>query len=194
MERHEAIRKFFRYLKLHNIRHFKQMDEGVLRCRIEFNKELAPDRTIEACIWFFESTMEVRVYYNEVAARWVKEGDHFNELAQVLNFCNARVFLSSCDGAGNTLYQPSLLYTPRFYITADGHCDICMTTTIPYDFYELTPLETEDYITIFCPHVLERLTYSLIGTAVGKLTPKEAIMQINSDLLEESDPTPEWTY
>lgn len=172
MKKNEAVRKLSLYLKSHNIGCQKGFDDdGVMYFLMEFIAENAPGKSVESSIWFHRNVMEVRAYYNETGARFCQEGERIDELLQVLNFLNARVFLANCDGADNTFYRPSMLYTPRFYLTADGCHNICMTTIIPYDFYELAPLETEDYITIFSPYILDRLSVPIFLTAIGKWRP-----------------------
>lgn len=79
---------------------------------------------------------------------------------------------------GNALYKPSCLYTSRIYLTEDDGCDITLTTVIPYDFYELPPLETEDYITACCPDLLNGLSPAIFGVLLGRLDVEQAIQFI----------------
>lgn len=96
---------------------------------------------------------------------------------RVLNYINSRVFLRCGDPSG--LYRPHLLYTPRIYLAGDGTDDIVIITVINYDFYEVAPLETLDYITAFCPEYLDKLTAPIFLTLSGRLTVHEAAVLID---------------
>ena len=43
-------------------------------------------------------------------------------------------------------------------MTEDGCYDITMTFTLPYDFYEVAPLESEDFIIATLPDLFNRLS------------------------------------
>ena len=70
-------------------------------------------------------------------------------------------------------------------MTADGCCDITITTMIAYDFFKLAPIETLDYLTAYCPELLDRLTLPIYGVLLGKETAAWAIAYIRRELLEE---------
>lgn len=74
-----------------------------------------------------------------------------------MNYINARVFLSCGDAYG--LYEPHMLYTPRMYLTVDDCYDLTITTIVNYDFWEVAPVETLDYMTCYCPELLDKLSY-----------------------------------
>ena len=81
--------------------------------------------------------------------------------------------------------MPSCLYTPRIYLTEDGGYDITLTSVIPYDFYELAPLETEDYITACCPELLNGLSPAIFGVLLGNLDVEQAIQYVRKNILYE---------
>lgn len=154
-----------------------------MQITMAFDAENAPNKYVECCIWWYEDDAEVRVYYNSMGAEICSKSEHINDLLRLLNFINARVFLSCGDWSG--LYKPHLLYTPRIYLTEDDQSDITITTMCNLDFWEVVPLETADYITVFCPELLNRLSHAIFGVLLGKLTAEEAIEYIKKKILNE---------
>ena len=184
MTKWEAQIRMGHYLKAHNIYHETDHENGTPHMNILYaNCDLCPDGMLEGCIWFYENTMEVRTYFNQNAAGWCRTSSHILELMRLLNFINARVWPSAADGMGNALYTPSCLYTPRIYLTEDAGYDITLTTIIPYDFYELAPLETEDYITACCPGVLNDLSPAIFGVLLGRIDVERGIRYIRKNIL-----------
>lgn len=183
----QAKAKMEKYLKGHFIKYQEDEDDGISRYTLLYRGcENCPDNVLESCIWFYPDAIEIRVYYNCNAAQWCRESEHRGELMRLLNFVNARVWVSMDDGEGGALYRPGYLYTPRFYITEDDCFDITMTTMIPLDFYELAPLETEDYITGACPELMDRLSIPIFSVLLGKASAEEAIGRVKAELLGES--------
>ena len=80
-----------------------------------------------------------------------------------------------------------MLYTPRMYLTVDGFYDITITTIINYDFWEVAPIETADYMTAYCPELLDRLALPVFGVLLGQITCDEAVMYIKEKILLEND-------
>lgn len=193
MNKNAAIKAMTTYLKSHNIECCKVIEEGgTMMFVMSFSAPNAPGQLVESCVWFYESDMEVRCYYSASGAEWVKNSGRINELLQLLNFINARVIMASGDGFGGRLYKPSILYTPRFYLTADDGFDVSMTTIIPYDFFELAPLETEDYVTAFSPQLLDKLSFPIFETVLGQITPAQAIFYIQTEILHDEGEIPAW--
>ena len=108
-------------------------------------------------------------------------------LYRLLNYINASVWLTLSDGSGSGLYKPSHLYTPRLYITEDECYDITLATIIPYDFYELAPLETEDYITAYCPELMDRISIPIFGVLLENMSIGEAILYVKKYIINEDD-------
>lgn len=104
-----------------------------------------------------------------------------------LNFCNARIWPCTDDGMSGKLYNPNYLQTPRFYITEDDSYDITMTNMIPYDFYEVAPLETEDFLTAACPDLLNKLSVSIFFLLLGRISTEQAISNVKIDILGEEE-------
>lgn len=185
MTKQEAIKKITGYLKSHNIQYETRLDEGCMQITMAYNVENAPDKCVESCVWFHEDVMEARVYYSALGAEICKESEHINSLFRILNFINARVFLSCADSFGESLYEPHMLYTPRIYLTEDGYFDITITTMINYDFLEVAPIETADYLTAYCPELLDKLSPAIFGVLIGQFTSDEAISYIKEIILCE---------
>ena len=184
----QAKAKMKEYLSAHFIKYREDIDSGVSRYTILFEGyDSCPDRVLEACIWFYSDAMECRVYYDCNASNWCRESEHRDELMRLLNYCNARVWPCTDDGMNGALYHPNYLYTPRFYITEDGAFDITMTSMIPLDFYEMAQLETEDYFTVACPELLNKLSVPIFFVLLGKINAEQAIWMIKTEILSESE-------
>ena len=181
MEQHKAYQQIQERLKALGVPCYQAVERGKAQITTAFHAERSPGKCVESCIWFFSEVMEARTYYSEAGMEICKHSEHKDKLLRVLNYINARVFLCCADGTGGALYPPHMLYTPRFYLTEDQCFDITATTIIPYDFFELAPVETLDYLTDFCPELLDRLSIPIYGTLLGMLTPEEAICGINDE-------------
>lgn len=175
MTKQEAIKTITKHLKSHNIQYTTALDEGCVQITMVYDAENAPDRCIESCIWFYGDAMEARVYYSALGSEICKKSEHIDSLFRVLNYINARVFLSCSDGSDGSLYATQMLYTPRIYLTEDDQFDITITTMINYDFLEVALVETSDYLTAYCPELLDRLSSAIFGVLLGQITPEEAI-------------------
>lgn len=184
MAQKDAIKKLTDYFKVHNIDYETSVDNGCMQFVMSYDAENAPGRYIESCIWFYEDAAEARVYYNAMGAEICGKSEHITGLLRLLNFINARVFLSCSDGYGK-LYEPHMLYTPRIYLTEDGLHDISITTMINYDFWEVAPVETADYLTAYCPELINRLAPAIFGVLLGQLTAEDGIVYIKEQILEE---------
>lgn len=186
MTKKEAIKKLTDYMKVHNLGYHLSMDDGCPLLTTAYHVENAPGYCVESCVWFYGETAEARVYYSAVGAEVCRKSGCREGLLRLLNFINARVFLSCGDGCG-TLYGTHMLYTPRIYMTEDDCYDITITTMIPYDFWEIAPIETADYLTAYCPELLDRLTCDIFGVLVGKITAEEAIRSVEREILGMKD-------
>lgn len=185
MTKKEAIKNFTDYLKRHNIPHKSDINNGCQRFTFVFRAENAPDYCVESCIWFYDGDIaEARCYYTAMGAEICKNSEHKDELLRLLNFINARVFLSCGDSYG--LYEPHMLYNPRMYVTEDSCFDITLTTIMNYDFWEVAPVETADYLTAYCPELLDRLARPVFGVLLGQFTADEAIIYIKEKILEDT--------
>lgn len=170
MKRKDVINNLSNYLKAHNIEYESRIDIGCPEITMCLAAENAPSRCVESCIWFYEDGAEARAYYANPGPQICRESSNRVELLYLLNFINAGVFLACSDGADGAIYQPQMLYTPRIYLSEDLHYDIVMTTMIHYDFYELAPLETADYLTAYCPELLDKLSWPIFNLLSGQIT------------------------
>jgi len=180
MFKQQAFERLRQYLKSHFINFQVGIDNGDPRYTMVFQGyDSAPNEAIESCIWLYDDEMEVRTYYPQVAAEWCKEhSENIPMLMRLFNYINATVWLKSADGAGGTLYQPHHLYTPRIYMTEDD-LDITLTSVISYEWYEVAPLETEDYIAAYCPELLAKLSPAIFFLLLGKINLQQAMHYIN---------------
>lgn len=180
MNKREAVKRFTDYLREHNIYYESSISNGAQELTMVYDVEAAPGECIESCIWFYRDGAEIRAYYSAVGAEICRESEYRGELLKLLNYINARVFLSCGNRQG--LYEPCMLHTPRIYITEDGNFDITITTMINYDFWEVAPLETADYITMYCPELLEILSYPIFCVLLGKITSDEAKERVRRNI------------
>ena len=70
-------------------------------------------------------------------------------------------------------------------ITTNDFYDITITTIINYDFWEVAPIETADYMTAYCPELLDWLALPVFGVLFGQITCDEAVMFIKEKTLLE---------
>lgn len=187
MEKKIVKGKIISYLKKHFIGHQEDIDSGVVRVTMVFNGyNSTPDNVIESCIYFFNDSMECRTYYTETGSRLCEVSRFKLDLMRLINFVNARLWpLTPNDGVGGKLYKPTYLYAPRLYITEDGYFDITMTTIIPYDFYEVAPLETIDFLTVSIPSLMNKLSYPVFSVLNGSMSSEQAIAYIEENILSK---------
>lgn len=177
MESREKAQKMITdYLKRNFIFYSEDTsDEGVTRITMRFTGcDQCPGKVTEACIFFFTDCMECRVYYNATGAEWCRQSSRKTDLMYLLNYINAKVFPAVADGIDGELYRTSNLYSPRIYKTEDGLSDITTNTIVPYDFFFIAPLETEDYLTACMPEFLDRLSPAIFLLLLGRITLHEA--------------------
>ena len=189
MNKREAKHEFFSYLKERSIQfheHLECGDTSIYMLLSGYDK--CPDKVLECSIFFFDSCMEVRVYFNANANNWIKERvDDLSDIYRLLNYINARVWPFTHDGIGGKLYSPHHLQTPRFYITEDGDFDFTATTVIDYDHFEMAPLETEDYCTAAIPELMSKLSPPFFFLLMKDISVDEAISIIERDVLNKEN-------
>ena len=181
MNRIKVKARLRQYLKSHFIYFETDFCNNTHRFTMIFkNCNNCPDKILESCVYFYQDCMEVKTYFNQNAANWCKEyQENLPSVIRLLNHINATVWMCSTDGAGGSLYVPSTLYTPRIFITENDCFDITLTTIINYDFYKLAPLETEDYITAYCPDLLNKLSPAIFSLLLGKIDLQQAMRYID---------------
>lgn len=174
------------YLKLHNLYFETDQMEGIPRIKMVFkNCDRSPDYITEGCIWLYENSMEVRVYYSELGAEICKKSKHLPELYRLMNYINARLWVGVSDGMDGVLYQSQYLISPRFYIIEDEMQDITATMLIPYTHFEMDVLELEDFITAALPSLLNSLSVPVFLLLEGRITVEEAIDMVGLEILGE---------
>lgn len=149
MQKQKVWNQMTSYLKSNHISYEQDVDNGCDRLTMVYKKgcENCPGGVIESCIWFYPTDFEARVYYSETASQRCKQSGNRDALMRLFNYISAEIWLRASDGSGGLLYKSSLLHTSRLYMTEDDCYDITLTTMVPYDFFDVAPLETEDYIT-----------------------------------------------
>lgn len=126
-----------------------------------------PDSMLECSIYLYEDCMEVKTYYDKNAAGWVKQHkERHAEIYRILNYINANVWLGTP-------------FSNRIYMTEDGCYDITLSTIIEYDFYETSPIKAEEYITAFCPDLLNQLSPVIFMLLLGKYDIQQAISMVD---------------
>lgn len=181
MTRLEAQLRLSIYLHTHFIYFKTDFYERTPRYTMIFkNCENSPDKMLESCVYFYQDCMEVKTYFNQNAASWCeKYRQNLPVIMRLFNYINATVWRCSADGAGGKLYDQSILYTPRIFMTEDECFDITITTVINYNFYEVAPVETEDYITAYCPELLDKLSVAIFPLLFGKINLQQAMEYIS---------------
>ena len=180
----KAQRMVKEYLRSRFIPFTEDEEDGTPRITILCKGyDTCPGGILESCIYFFDNDMEARVYYSAAGASICKKSEHIGDLMRLFNFCHARIFPRTADGMGGVLYESNHLYTPAIYLTEDGCYDITLTTLIYYDFFEVAPLETEDYITAACPELMNKLSVPIFDLLTGEIKIDEAIGYIKEHIL-----------
>lgn len=163
------------YLKQYNINnrlindHKRPMLSEDLDTFVITYKLDAPGGLVESDIHLYTDRLQVRAYYIEAVSDLCKESNCSEELLKVINFINANVFFDS-------------LYTPKLYLSTDGYYDIVITTVIPYDFFELAPIETMEFITCYCPEYLEKFAMPIYAVVSQKASAVKAIEWIEQNI------------
>lgn len=186
MTKIEAFNDIKYYLKSHFINYSENIFAKLIKMTYR-GYENCPNMALESAIFFHSDWMECRVYYTELGSYICKNSTtHRADLYRLLNYIHATVWPRVSDGSDGELYPPSWLYTPRIYITEIDDCyDITATTIIPYDFYEIAPLETADYMTACIPELMDKLSPAIFGVLSGIKTTEDAIAYVNSAVLNE---------
>lgn len=182
MQKQKMLNHMINYLKSHNISFQQDFDNGGIRLTMIFNGcENCPDRILESCIWFYSNDLEARTYYTKTASNLCKQSENLDSLMRLFNYINSKIWTCASDGLEGLLYKSVPLHTSRLYMTEDNYYDITLTTIVNYDFYELAPLETEDYLTAACPDLLNKLSLAIFGVLLGEsIDLKTAIQYINN--------------
>lgn len=173
----EAFEALNEYLQQEQIEHYPLID---IEDETEPQKILivftTDPITIEGELFFYNGSLETRCFYGEEVSNCLREMSDIKkmQLLELVNFINAYVF------------PPYIPFTPRFYMTADGYYDLTMTTIIPYSMLdEDSEDEIGEYITRYCPKLLDQLAIPLFSVyAVGECA-ENAIDYIKHYILKE---------
>lgn len=177
-------RHFVSYLKERNIYYEEDVLEGISRITMIYTGfEQAPSKRIESCVYFYDDAIEARVYYANPGPKTVSQSKHISDLYRLLNYMNASLFPKNMDGADAAVYCPSHLVSPRFYLTEDNCFDITATVVMDNDFFNVAPLEVEDYITVALPWLMEELSPFIFGVLLESINVEEAIRLMEFQIL-----------
>ena len=175
---------FVSYLKNRNIYYEEDLLEGVPRITMAFTGfEHCPSERVEACVYFHKDSIEARLYYAHPGPEAVSESEHISDLYRLLNWVNAMLFPKNMDNADGTVYAPSYLVTPRFFLTEDGCNDITAMVVMDNDFFAFAPLEMEDYITVALPWLMGELAPYIFGVLFGNINVEYVIKLIQCHIL-----------
>lgn len=163
------------YLNEHFIQFIESEQDGQEVYILAFyGLDKVPSGMLEGSIYFYDKLMEMRIYYDEATANLCKSSEHRGALYELINYINATVWPMGQDGLDDALYTPTHLFVPRMYITEEGRFDITMTTLLPYDFFEVAPLESEDFFTAAMPDLLNNLSAAIYPLLLGKADIEQA--------------------
>lgn len=186
MNKNEAYDNITYYLKSHFIKYYEDTFENTKGLSMAYTGYVnCPNMALENCIYFHSDCIECRTYYTKLGSEICKNSAHQADLYRLLNYINAAVWPCTSDGSDGNLYQPSHLYSPRIYVTEDGYYDITATSVILYDFYEISPIITADYITACIPELMDKLSPFIFGVLAGNITTEDAIKYVKTNILKE---------
>lgn len=141
--------------------------------------ESCPGKLLGVDFYFHNNCMEVKVHYSATATKWIRERkNHLANLYRLLNYINAMVWMPTNDGKQGEIYPYSYFYTPRFTITEDGSYDLCCTSLVDYDVFNMAPLATLDYFTAVVPAYFEELAQPIFLSLLDEITVEKAIQII----------------
>lgn len=185
MTKIEAYDDITYYLKAHFIRFHEDDYENTKRLTMSYTGYVnCPNMALESCIYFRSDCMKCRVYYTELGSEICKNSSNKADLYRLLNYINCKVWPRVSDGFEGE-YGTPYLHTPRIYVTEDECYDITATSIISYDFYQIMPILTADYITASIPELMDRLSPAIFGVLAGKITANDAIEYVKTTILKE---------
>ena len=185
-EKRNSRQHFIAYLTERNIKFQEIIVEGEYRITTAFTGFYqCPSERIEACVFFHKHAraIEARVYYSHPAPEIIKGSEHITELYHLLNWINSNLYPVNLDHANCSVYSPSYLVNPRWYITEDGGHDIISAVVLDEDLFLAAPLEIEDYITITLPWIMGELSPFIFWLLTGEIDMDYAIRGINANVL-----------
>ena len=144
---------------------------------------------IEGCIHWYPEVARVNTYYSAAGAMVVaKNKDNLAALFRVLNYISSEVWPLVDDTTGiDYYYTPTLLYSPRIFVTEDDNYDICMSFLFHYNFLDVMELQTWDFILHCCPYLMQSWAPSLFNVIQGHISTGRAIEEIIKKLHLKND-------
>lgn len=171
------------YLNLHNLYFETDEIEGIPYITMFFkNCDRCPGHITEGSIYFYEESMEVRVYYSEIGTQMCNKSKNLPNLYRLMNYLNAMSWPCVKDGMDGMLYSSECLVSPRFIVTEDGMMDITTIMAIPYSHFIMDTLQIEDYITAALPALLDSLSAPIFLLLEGRINVEDAIDIIETEL------------
>ena len=187
-QKNEVKSQIKAYLKQHFIKFKEDFFDGASRITIlheGYNQ--SPDKVIESCLYFYSDYFESRIYYSVTGSRWYEKSEKKPEFFRLLNYINAKVCPCCSDSVGGSLYKTSYLFAPRLYVTEDEYSDITMSAFMPYDFFAVAPLETEDFLTASLPELMDTMSPAIFLLLLGKIDLSRAESMIDKYVLGEEE-------
>lgn len=146
----------------------------------------APDSVIESSVIFYRNVIEFKVYYSATGKEFFKKSNHKSDLMFLINFINSAVWVCPADGMNGEMYEPIPLFAPRIYV---DESDIIMKALVPYNYFEIDPLEALNFVFASIPNLLNDLSPAIYGTLFGKIPLDQAIRFIKKNILNEREIT-----
>jgi len=176
MNKAEIRKSILQYLKQYNLNYRLINDSNQVRrlsdldtIYLYYNVQVPGG--IESDIRLYEERMQIRAYYSPTVCEMCDDEEKEINLHRIINYINANVYFEG-------------LYTPRLYYSTDDNSDIVITTVIPYDFFELAPIETMEYITGYYPEFLEKFAVPIILLLLDEMRYEEAAGYIRKEILQ----------
>lgn len=162
----KKIREFlWQHLKTHASNVHEEFDGDISLYTMTREIEEVPEHIIGSVIWFLDEGEQIMVetlYSNTMSTLCEEHSENHLKLMRLFNIINSTVWFNT-------------LYTPRICMAEDNFYQICLVTRIPYRFFETAPFESADYITDFCPSLLEVLSSYISGVLTGRLSVEDCI-------------------
>lgn len=177
MDKIEVRKTIIDYLKNNNIYDALVVNPEKVMCLSELDTimlhfNINSPGGVEINVKLYDDRMYVVAFYPDEIPKACKKTNSVSELRKVINFINSSIFIDE-------------LYYPRVFISDDGFLDIAMMTGIPYDFFEMAPMESCEYIVDYCPEFMERFAIPILNVVIGNKNAEQVIDSIRNDILSE---------
>ena len=105
---------------------------------------------VEEDLNFYSDSIYIRSYFSKEVADMACSYSNKSALLTLINHINANVQFNH------------LISVPRLYLSTDGHNDIALSCSIPYDVFSIGPIECCEFITGYMPEFIEKIAPYII--------------------------------